>query len=279
MSVENFKKAFDEIHPYADEICLHVMGEPLAHPQFKEILEVVKNSQGKVNLTTNGLLIKKYHEEILLNHNIRQINFSLQAFMDNFPDKPIEPYLDSLIVFIEDAFLKRPDLFINFRLWNQENSLEVNKENEKIFKYVEEKFQVEINRNVDLSFRKSKKVLNRLYFHFDSRFEWPSLNIPYQGDSGTCHALQNHMAIMSNGDVIPCCLDKESVINLGNLFEKSFREILNSPRLIQMREGFLKGKLTEKLCQHCTYIRRFDKKLSKPLQNVQNVQQASAHTI
>jgi radical SAM protein with 4Fe4S-binding SPASM domain len=272
MNPENFKTIYSEIQNFTDEVCLHVMGEPLAHPQFFEILEVVKNGQGKVNLTTNGLLIKKYQNEILANLNIRQINFSLQAYMDNFPDKPIEPYLDSLVEFIDSAFKLRPDLYINFRLWNQQDSLHVNSENEKIFLYVENKFQVEINRRLDLTFRKSKKILNRLYFHFDTRFDWPSLSLPYQGDSGTCHALQNHMAIMSNGDVIPCCLDKESVINLGNILAKPFVEILNSPRLIQMREGFLKGKLTEKLCQHCTYIRRFDKKLLKPQQNVENVQ-------
>jgi radical SAM protein with 4Fe4S-binding SPASM domain len=100
---------------------------------------------------------------------------------------------------------------------------------------------------------------NRLYLHFDSRFEWPSFSLPYQGTRGRCHGAVNHIGIHADGTVVPCCLDKNGTINLGNVKEQSLHDILNSERFIKMRDGFLNGVLVETFCQHCSFIKRFDK--------------------
>lgn len=254
MSSDQFKAVAHQIKPLTERITLHLMGEPLAHPKLKEILQICDELELKVEITTNALLLKRYQDLLLETQSIVQINFSLQAYQDNFPHKDFRKFFIPILVFTETAHLKRPDLYINFRLWNVDIGDDVN---EEIFKEIEIFYGVKINRTVDVGHIKSKRIWNRVYLHFDSRFEWPSLNAPFQGDNGKCHGLKGHIGIHADGTVVPCCLDMEATIKLGNCFEDSVPEILNSPRAKAMRDGFSKGILVEDLCKHCSYIKRF----------------------
>lgn len=115
--------------------------------------------------------------------------------------------------------------------------------------------------NGDLSiYQICKRIKGRLYFHFDSRFEWPSLNQPIRSTSGFCYALSSHIAIHVNGEVVPCCLDKDADLSLGNVLNSSLSDILKSERAISIKRGFDKGERREDLCQRCQFIDRFQKK-------------------
>lgn len=256
MSVEDFKKVITQAAPLAKEICLHLMGEPLAHPQIKEILKICDENSVKIQLTTNGILIKRYQELLLNSKCIRQVNFSLQSYKDNFPNKDLRQYLIPILGFSLMLQEKRPEVYVNLRLWNVDAE---SMDNEEIFQEVEKFYDIEIKRSVDVGNIKSKRIWNRVYLHFDSRFEWPDMEIPYQGDKGRCHGILNHIGIHANGVVVPCCLDKEAQINLGNCLEQDLKEILSSKRAQAMKVGFESNKRVEELCKHCSYITRFTK--------------------
>lgn len=256
MDLVEFESILKEVAPLTEIICLHLLGEPLAHPRFSEILDICERYNTQIDLTTNGILIRRYRERILNSRSIRQVNFSIQAFKDNFPDRDLEPFLLPIIEFTKSAHALRPELYINFRLWNQQSN---DSDNEEVFLKIESHFNVTINRNIETGAIKSKRIWNRLYLHFDSRFEWPSFSLPHQSTRGRCHGTVNHIGIHADGTVVPCCLDKSGVINLGNVKEQPLQEILNSERFLNMRDGFLKGVRVESFCQHCSFINRFDK--------------------
>lgn len=257
MSLEDFKQVYLQAAPKAKEVCLHLMGEPLAHPQFKEIIDYCESKKAKIKITTNGIYLHKYPNELALDC-IEQINFSVQSYQDNFPDKPIKPYLEMLMEFTSSHLKKNPNTYFNFRLWN--DGIENN--NEEIFDIIEDYYNVIINRKVDVGSIKSKKIKEKIYLHFDSRFEWPSLESPFQSNEGRCHGMTGHIGIHADGTVVPCCLDKEAKINLGNVFIDSLDDILLSERATNIKEGFLSGKRVEELCKKCTYINRFKKLIS-----------------
>lgn len=254
LSPPDFEHIIKQAAPLASQVCLHLMGEPLSHPQFREIIKYCEDYEVAVQITTNGLLIKRYQDFLINSKAIRQVNFSLQSFKDNFPEKTIGPYLDDILNFSQAASL---GMYINLRLWNLGSGSE---DNEDIFKFIESKLGVQINRRVDVGGIKSKKIINHLYLHFDSRFEWPSLELPYRGTQGRCNALIGHIGVHADGTVVPCCLDKEAQIPLGNCLKENLLDILKSPRAQSMKKGFERGVLIEKLCQHCSYIGRFSKK-------------------
>lgn len=256
MSIDQFRRILIQAKPLAQEICLHLMGEPLAHPKIEDILKICDENEVKIQLTTNGLLIKRYQDLIINSRCIRQINFSLQSYKDNFPNKDLRPYLIPILGFTLLLNERRPEAYVNLRLWNVDAE---SQDNEEIFKEVEKFYEIEIKRTVDVGNIKSKRIWNRVYLHFDSRFEWPDLKIPNQGEQGRCHGILNHIGIHTNGVVVPCCLDKEAQINLGNCLDQNLVDILASPRAMAMKKGFQENKRVEELCKHCSYITRFTK--------------------
>jgi radical SAM protein with 4Fe4S-binding SPASM domain len=256
MNLTDFENTVKQAAPLAEEICLHLMGEPLAHPDFEKIITICEKYETQVQITTNGLLLKRYKDLLIHNKFIRQVNFSLQAFKDNFPDRHLDQYLLPILEFVKYSQDTRPELYINFRMWNQQSQQQ---DNSDIFEYIEKYFNIQINRNIEVGAIKSKRIWNRLYLHFDSRFEWPSLDATYQGKQGRCNGVLKHIGIHANGIVVPCCLDDKATIQLGNCFDEPLENILKNERTTAMREGFLNGVLVEELCQRCSFIKRFSK--------------------
>jgi radical SAM protein with 4Fe4S-binding SPASM domain len=257
MEEASFRKTLAQVKPHADMVCFHLMGEPLGHPNFINFVNIAAEQEVPVEITTNGTLLNEANELALLNPTIRQVNFSLQSFMDNFPNASVDSYLARIFKFTQNAFIKRPDLYINYRLWNLSASDNEDTSNTKLLEQIESTFAVSINRRIDARLQKSKHLLNRLYIHYDTRFEWPGHTPEQSRNQGTCHGTRSHVGILSNGTVVPCCLDKEANIALGTLQTQAFEEIINSDRLTQMRSGFEKNVLVESFCQSCQFATRF----------------------
>jgi hypothetical protein len=169
--------------------------------------------------------------------------------------------LEKIFAFTRLAFERRPDLYINYRLWNLAGADE--DKNADIIARVEKAFGVNLEKRVDVRWRKGRHVYNRLYLHFDTRFDWPNPSSPLLADAGTCRALSSHLGILSDGTVVPCCLDKEGVTALGDARRQTLGEILAGERAAAMAQGFKEGRLVEDLCRRCTFISRFDRKAAR----------------
>lgn len=254
---EQFRSILREIKPHTDRVCFHLMGEPLSHPQFAAFVGVAEEEGIPVEITTNGTLLNPAIEDALLRPGIHQVNFSLQSFFDNFPGVNPDTYLEKIFRFCQRALAERPDLYINFRLWNLTAGATEDVQNETLLKKIEARFGVEINRRVEPALRKSKKLTGRLYLHHDTRFEWPHPSHPERDSRGSCQGTRTHVGIHADGTVVPCCLDKEARLPLGKVGRQKFSDILGSPRFLAMRAGFEKNQLVEELCRRCDYSRRF----------------------
>src|SRR5688572_28819046 len=82
----------------------------------------------------------------------------------------------------------------------------------------------------DDRWRKGTRIKGRLYLHLDSRFQWPHPAQPFRSARGFCHGLSSHIGILADGTVVPCCLDKEGVLSLGNCSAQPIETILQSSR-------------------------------------------------
>ncbi len=259
MPPELFRRVAQAVLPLTDEVCFHLMGEPLLHPDLESYLHFCGSLGLRVNLTTNGILLNPERIEMLMSPALSQINFSLQSFESNFPDADNGEYLHKIFDFTRRALQQRPDLYINYRLWNQ-GALGAPASNDQLLEKIRQGLQTDFSSAVDVRWKKSIKIKGRLYLHFDSRFQWPHPSQPLRSNEGFCHGLSSHIGILADGTVVPCCLDKEGVIRLGNCGAQNISDVLESPRATAIQEGFQQGILVEDLCQKCTFITRFDQK-------------------
>ncbi len=257
MDLELFRRVIEQVAPLTEQVCFHLMGDPLVHPRLEELVEICEELDVPVFFVTNGVLLRERQAALLLRPAFRQVNFSLHSFHDNFPDRDPGPYLERIFAYTERALALRPDLYINYRLWNLDDVRGGGPRNREFLQRISERFCVKLDLDVDVRRRKSHRVAGRLYLHFDTEFVWPGLELPVLGDRGRCHGLSTHFGVLVDGTVVPCCLDKEGAIPLGNVRETPIVEILDSPRSLALLEGFRRGKLVEDLCQRCQYIERF----------------------
>ena len=256
MPVADFRKLAEQAKPMTKQVCLHLMGEPLAHPDFSQIMSICDELGLRVFLTTNGTLIKRHAEALAQWCSLDQINFSVHSYFANPEKQTLGDYLKPILEFCDKA---SPEFYINLRLWNLQKTNFQKDQNLRVFDILNRHFNVELNENVDVKMNKSKKIRGKTYVHFDTEFIWPSLEQPLRSKEGSCYGLRKQLAIHANGDVVPCCLDKETVLKIGNAHVNTLKEILKSDRAVAIKKGFEQNKLIEDLCQKCQYADRFRK--------------------
>lgn len=259
MSEEAFTHILTEIKPFTDYIYLHVKGEPLLHPKLSRLLDIAGKEDFKVNITTNGVLINKAADMLLTKEAVRQINFSLHSFDSNENSFTKDEYLDSILDFTDKA-VKYSKIIIALRLWNLDEALlsaNQRARNLSVIKKLEEHFNLSNKIQATLSENKALKLGERVYLNQDYEFTWPSLDEAEDVLVGTCYGLRTHAAVLVDGTVVPCCLDGEGIINLGNIYKKEFLEIIRGQRASSIKTGFLNNKIVEELCRKCTYRNRF----------------------
>ena len=264
MSSELFERCIAESATVAENVYFHVLGEPTLHPGFGLFLKKLEATPLKLNLTTNGTTIARTGKLILASPAVRQVNFSTHAYAE-LPPEIASRHLQDVLDFCKLANAERPDMYINLRLWNVGDDAS-NFWNETMLAKVNEVFRTENGISLEhfCSRHKSFPVIGKIYLHQDSRFEWPELDERQKtrderNTTGTCRALDTHVAILHDGRVVACCLDHSGQITLGKIADQSLAEILESPAAKSLREGFEKHELRHPLCQSCTFCKRFSK--------------------
>jgi radical SAM protein with 4Fe4S-binding SPASM domain len=262
MSTERFRHVLSQIAGKTKEVVLHLLGEPLTHPELGLLIAEAALAQVPVNIVTNGTLLVGAKADAVLSPVVRQISISLQSVGDNFPDQDPTAYLRRIKAFVDRAEAERPDLYINLRFWDLdgEEALETS-HNQKSRELLASTFGFSWDDvRLNIKRRKNHKIRSRLYLHFDSRFTWPDPAGERVNEAGTCYGLKGHFGIHSDGTVVPCCLDSNAHIALGNIFSDDVDDILAGERATRMRRGFERGELVEDLCKTCGYIKRFSRK-------------------
>ena len=258
MDLDFFESVIVQAKEYTKEIACHVVGDPLTQSNLYAYLDIIHKYGLKAMLTTSGYFLKKHAYDTLFHPCVKQINISLNSFNKNDTSLTFEQYITPILALCEKKLERKEDLFINLRVWNLDELMSERTFNQTLFTTLSHTFKTSLDLETIYKERpKSIRLAFKILVHFDNYFEWPSLKNKNYGD-GTCQGLQSHIAILASGKVVPCCLDCDGVIELGDLHEKSLDEIVRSKRASAMLSGFKEGKATEELCQKCSYKDRFN---------------------
>ncbi|OHE05054.1 radical SAM/SPASM domain-containing protein, partial [Sulfurimonas sp. RIFOXYB12_FULL_35_9] len=252
-----FEKVLLQLRPYTKTLAFHVMGDPLTLSNLEEYLHLAQKYGFEVELTTSGYYLGKTKAKILFHQAVRQLNISLNSYNKNSLNMTFDEYIDTVLAVCSQKIQHYPKPFINLRLWNLDDICSESHYNKILFDKLSSHFDTPLDENEIYKNKvKSIRLASKVLLHFDSYFEWPSLNSTHESD-GTCYGLKSHIGILANGTVVPCCLDGEGVIDLGNLNETTLESILTSKRAKDMIEGFREFKAVEELCKKCSYKDKF----------------------
>ena len=260
MKIETFSKILDQIKPFAEYIYFHVKGEPLLHPKLDEFLDISYEKGFKVNITTNGTLISKAHDKIITKPSLRQINFSLHDFDGNEDASNKDEYINNILSFIKES-IDTTDTLFSLRLWNLDKNNTTNleaKKNRELLLVIETAFNLPYKIEEEINPGRGVKICDKVYLNQDYEFQWPDLEEREDNNPGFCYGLRNQVAILVDGTVVPCCLDGEGIINLGNIHKTNFSEIVEGKRANDIFNGFSRREAVEELCRKCGYRKRFN---------------------
>lgn len=246
MSVDEFSALMPKLRPYADYLYFHLMGEPLLHRELAEFLTLAGEAGFKVILTTNGTLLPIRQELLLSAPSLHKVNISLHAFEANDLSVPFSEYLRGCINFGRMAQGKP---IVSYRLWNGGGQ---NERNAEILDALHTAFP-----NPWVKERRGTRIAERTYLECADKFDWPDLRAEDGGERVFCYGLRDQIGVLADGTVVPCCLDHEGDLALGNLFCETMDEILASERAKSIFDGFSEGRAAEELCRKCGYARRF----------------------
>lgn len=246
ITLEKIEHIFNEIKDYTDYVYLHVKGEPLLHPQIGLIIDLANNNYLKVNLTTNGTLLLEKIEKLNGKCNLNKINISLHC------ENNKNNYLED-VFYVRDNYLK--DRTVIYRLWTLNNN-QLDKKSEEIVDKIKEHYKVSTETVDKIHNENNIKIDNNLYVDKDNEFEWPTVENTIESD-GYCFALKTQIAILVDGTVVPCCLDSDGKVELGNIYKESFSDIINGEKFKSLKKSFEDRKPIAELCRKCTFKNKF----------------------
>lgn len=246
MTEAEFTTLLPKLRPYTDFLYFHLMGEPLLHPLLGRFLDLAGQAGFQVILTTNGTLLSKCQSVLRTAPGLHKINISLHAFEANDLAIPFSEYLDGCLQFGQTVAGEK---IVAYRLWNQGGQ---DARNEEILAALHRAFPGDW-----VTERRGCRIGPRTYLEYGDKFDWPDLNAADGGEAVFCYGLRDQIGVLCDGTVVPCCLDHEGDLALGNLFTQKLEEIITTPRATAIYDGFSGRKASEALCRRCGYARRF----------------------
>lgn len=254
MNAQEFENAIEQLTPYTSLLHLHVLGEPLLHPQLGVFLDICNQSHQQVHLVTNGTLFHTRLDDLREKKALRSVSFSLQSICATSGIEEFRHYLDLLLDSI-GTFKKKNHPIFSLRLWNSGSPSEMVSYTDAI-QEIEKRFKFY---NLIDSLREQRALMlsENISINTAERFEWPHSSTPLIGETGSCLGLREQIAVLVDGTVVPCCLDSDGSIGLGNLFTTPLDTILASEKVKNIRSAFQKKSVIESLCKRCSYRTRF----------------------
>ncbi|MFA5138381.1 MAG: radical SAM/SPASM domain-containing protein [Elusimicrobiota bacterium] len=247
-----FEKILTGVAGKAEDLYFHVLGEPLLHPELGRFLDSSAERGFRVRLVTNGTLLREAGEMLLSKPALKQVSVSLHSF----GSRPgLESYLDSVLGFARRA--SAAGVLVTLRLWNQDAEGRVSEGDRAVLDALRTEFRFSDPIPGDMGPGRGVRLAPRIFLSSMSRFEWPSLDSDSPEEEGACLGVRAQAAVLAAGEVVPCCLDRDGVVLLGNIRERPFDEILSGERARGIAEAFRRGRAAERLCRKCGYKKRF----------------------
>lgn len=247
MNTEEFTEIAEKLKNITKYLYFHVMGEPLTHPNLPDFIRIAREYGYQPAITTNGTLLDRRGKDIV-EAGIYKVNISVHSFEEG-TDENYLTYIKNCYDFADYA--SKNGVLTVLRLWNNGHD---GGRNINTVELLHKRFPNEWHIG-----KRGARIHDKLHLEYGDRFEWPDMEARDRGNKVFCYGLKDHFGILCDGRVIPCCLDREGAITLGNIFDDSqtIDEILSSPRALAIRKGFTERCAAEELCRKCGYARRF----------------------
>ena len=205
MTLEEFKTIAGKLQGVTKYLYYHLMGEPLTHPELPDMIRYANTLGFRSAITTNGTLLPS-RGDTLIGAGVYKVNISVHSFEDGNEESYVN-YITGCLDFAQKA--SQAGVLTVLRLWNRGHDEGRNDSTIALIrKAFDQEWKVE---------PRGTRIRNKLYLEYGDRFAWPDMGAEVFGERVFCYGLRDHFGVLCDGRVVPCCLDREGAITLGNI--------------------------------------------------------------
>ena len=245
MGEATFRLLLERLRGWTDYLYFHLMGEPLCHPELGRFLALAGEAGFRVILTTNGVLLPRWGESLLAAPALHKVNLSLHAYEANRLPMTLAAYLAGCLDYAAAADGRKLTVC---RLWNGGGA---DARNGEILRALEARFPRPWTEE-----RRGTRLGATTYLEYGEKFDWPDPAAEDGGERVFCYGLRDQIGVLCDGTAVPCCLDRDGRMALGDLTAQGLEDILASPRAAAILDGFDRGIAREELCRRCGFARQ-----------------------
>ena len=219
---------------------LHRIGEPLLHPRIFDIINLVSSVGVRTSISTNGLLLNKFKNEIL-STNLSELTLCLDGVTKKTYEKfrvgaKFEEVLYNIFDFLSDWSLKKSKIHVQIQciIMGQDNK-ELDRFRRTFSKFIS---------------RGSFEILVKPFSTFSGRVKDLPGNTPTRRNH--CDKPFRELSIGVDGNCSICCRDFDLFLTVGDLYKQSIQEIWTGKKMEDCRKLFRQGKQSSIfLCKNC----------------------------
>ena len=246
MDFELFKNIIDQVKDYNDYVWLAEFGESLFHPKFETFIKYCANNGVKTYLSTNATALNEKNSLEILNSGLDKIYLCLDGTTKETYEK----------LRINGQFEKTKNNIFNFL------KLKKKLHRSKPYSVVQIIKMDETEKEIE-DFKKqwdglADEVWAREFCTWADQIKdikkmsrEENKYFPFRKKRYPCSLLWRKIVVSWNGDVVPCCLDFDGKIVLGNAKRENLEDIWNSKKMVELRKKQIDGDYNNPLCKKC----------------------------
>lgn len=248
------RKVIDEASCTAHTIIFHFQGEPLLHPELKEMIRYAHSKRLYTMLSTNAQLLSREMGRDLAAAGLDRIIISMDGLTPSTYEHyrrggHLEKVLEGMRALAELPRRERPEIVLQCLLLRS---------NEHEWELFRRQYKALGADRLEL---KTAQLYDFAHGHPDMPSD-PRYSRYQKGKDGLyhlkkklhnrCYRLWSGCVITTSGEVLPCCFDKEHTYSFGNIRQDSLAEVLHSDAAYLFRDHVLTCRRDVSICRNCS---------------------------
>lgn len=229
MDFDLFRKVID-LNPQIKEVELFNWGEPLMNPKISEFVKYASHKNILSRFVTNATLLNPDKSVELIEAGLDQIYFSLDNIDSEY--EKIRNYsftqvVNNISAFIDIARKKGKTIRTGVNIVRSQYNTD----------------------GIDQAVKMFKKMDVDIVSVEDSQYEKTEVR-----RTSRCFEPYRNMTILSNGDIVPCCVDYDGILSMGSAWhEPELTKTFNNSAFKNLRRSFRSKNDMHNICAQCSY--------------------------
>lgn len=257
LSEDTMKKIMEQMADYLMYVTFYFQGEPLLHKEFGKFIGMLKSRKIVTGTSTNAHYLTLEKGKEIIESGLDRLIVSVDgADSDTYQTYRKGGNFDKVIENIE-GFMKlrsqmkssKPFVELQFIVFKH------NEHQIKEIKTLGKKMGVDFValKTAQLyEFEQGNPLMPGLLKY--SRYSQDE-NGKYRIKGGLpnyCNRSWSGSVITWDGQVVPCCFDKDADHKFGNIHQSDYKTIMNNPKYLEFRQQILTDRSKIEICRNCT---------------------------